>query len=300
MKAFLSLLFTLTVAAGGVFAQDRIVRTDGSEIEAKVTEISPDEVRYKRFSNPDGPTYVLPSAQIRRIVYPNGEEDVFGEAAEMPPAADAAAVPAEAAVPADPERAARSSEMLSDGYVLRTYAVGDWYERGEVRGVVCALSDDKLHGLILSADEIYLPWSTFRKPDLRAVGAADTADGAVNMRILEQYIEENGLSWDDFPAFAWCRAKGDGWYLPAIDEMLLICANYNGGSRMANNRAARNRFNDSLRENGGKRMDRLVFYYSSTERDAKSVLCTHTALEPPYVQEIPKSDKFLVRAVHKF
>lgn len=306
MKKILSLFIVLLSLPGGVFAQDRIVRTDGSEIEAKVTEISPDEVRYKRFSNPDGPTYVLPVSRIRRIAYPNGETDVFREWYEEQPS-DGAAVPAvDPELPdtnAAPERTAVSSETFSSApkdYVLRTYAVGDWYENGEVQGVVCALTEDKLHGLILSADEIYLPWSTFRKPDLRTTRADDTTDGAVNMRTLEMYIAENGLSWEDFPAFGWCRQKGEGWYLPAIDELLQICANYNGGSRIANNRDVRNRFNDTLRENGGRRMDRLVFYYSSTERDAKSALCTHTSLEPPYVQDIPKSDKFLVRAVHKF
>lgn len=45
MKKILSLLFVLTCVAGGVFAQDRIVRTDGTRIEAEVLEISPETVR---------------------------------------------------------------------------------------------------------------------------------------------------------------------------------------------------------------------------------------------------------------
>lgn len=290
MNKTILLFLALWITAGSAWAQDRICRTDGSEIEAEVLEISLDEVRYKRFSNPSGPTYILPVSQIRCILYPNGAKDVFHEGV-----AETADVAVSAEDTARGAAIAQQSECA-----LRTYAIGDWYERDGVRGVVCALSEDKLHGLMLSIDEIYLPWSSFRKPDLRSVGMDDTADGAVNMHTLERYIADNALSWDDFPAFAWCREKGEGWYLPAIDEMLLICANYNGGSRMTNNREVRNRFNDSLREHGGKRMDRLVFYYSSTEKDAKSALCTHTAPTPPYVQAIPKSDRFLVRAVRKF
>lgn len=322
----LSLCFLLF--AGSSAAQDLIVRTDALEIQAKVMEITPGEVRYKRFSNPEGPTYVLPVAQIRYILYPNGEKDVFrdGWTDAAPEGVDTPVCSSdiqtkeenrsgmdgavqqeqeqeqEQAVPFLPVQAGGNPavERVPEGYVLRTYAIGDFYENGEVRGVVCSLDADKLHGLILSLDEVYLPWSNFRKPDWQRTGAINTSDGEANMQIMAQFIEENDLSWDDFPAFSWCRKQGEGWYLPAIDEILQVCANFNGGSRIGNNREARNRFNDALRENGGKRMDRLVFYFSSTERDAKTVLCTHTSQEPPYVADIPKTDKFLVRAVRKF
>ena len=117
---------------------------------------------------------------------------------------------------------------------------------------------------------------------------------------LAAYIAENNLSWDDFPAFKWCREKGEGWYLPSIDELLNIGHNYSGGTRVQSSRQARNRFNNALKNNGGKRMDRLVYYFSSTEKDEKEAYTTHTGIEPPYVIEIPKYNKFLVRAVHKF
>ena len=120
------------------------------------------------------------------------------------------------------------------------------------------------------------------------------------MKIVEEYIAANGLSWDDFPAFKWSREKGEGWYLPAIDELLNIGHNYNGGSRAVNNRRAHKAFNGALQEAGGKRIDRLVYYFSSTELDEKSAYTSHMNIEPPYVVEIPKYNKFLVRAVHAF
>ena len=302
MKKLLFVLFAVWSGAMTAAAQDLIVKTDASQVEARVLEISPDAVRYKRFSNPDGPTYVLPVAEIRYIRYANGEVEYYAK--EVP------------AVPLTPARSAGEAQERAAGeteaapqpeaprpapeYVLRRYEVGDLYDRDGVKGVVCIVSDEGTHGLVISLEQIYLTWSEFRKPDLRTVGAENRTDGEENMRTVEAYIAANGLSWDDFPAFKWCRERGEGWYLPSIDELLTIGHNYNGGSRMKNNRQARNKFNDALKDAGGKRMDRMVYYFSSTEMDEKNAYTSHTSLEPPYVVEIPKYNKFLVRAVHKF
>lgn len=349
-KSTLLLFWALCCGISAAVAQDLIVRTDSTRIEARVTEVSPETVRYKRFSNPDGPTYVLPVAGIDYIRYANGETDRFRQpaapapapavAAPVPgtpaapaPAPDApVAVPAPAPAPAPdvpvpgtpatpaaapdapvaapaPASATASAPAASAPaapaalpvqYELKRYAVGDYYDFNGVKGVVCKVTEDGLHGMVVSLDEVMIPWSVFRKPDLRTVGAVDRTDGRVNMEIVARYIAENGLSWDDFPAFKWCREQGEGWYLPAIDEVLAIGNNFNGGTRMHYDRQARNRFNDALKEHGGKRMDRLVYYFSSTEQDEKSVHTSHMDMKPPYVVGIPKYNKFLVRAVHLF
>ena len=344
-KSTLLLFWALCCGISAAVAQDLIVRTDSTRIEARVTEVSPETVRYKRFSNPDGPTYVLPVAGIDYIRYANGETDRFRQPAAPTPAPDApvagapaapapapdapVAAPAPAPAPA-PEVAAPvpgapaapapapdapvaaptpASATASDPaapaalpvqYELKRYAVGDYYDFNGVKGVVCKVTEDGLHGMVVSLDEVMIPWSVFRKPDLRTVGAVDRTDGRVNMQTVARYIAENGLSWDDFPAFKWCREQGEGWYLPAIDEVLAIGNNFNGGTRMHYDRQARNRFNDALKEHGGKRMDRLVYYFSSTEQDEKSVYTSHMDMKPPYVVGIPKYNKFLVRAVHLF
>ena len=66
-------------------------------------------------------------------------------------------------------------------YVLKQYEIGELYDQNGIRGVICQHSDDGLHGLVMSLDEIYLHWSEFRKPDLRVVGADSRTDGAENM-----------------------------------------------------------------------------------------------------------------------
>lgn len=297
MKRTILLLLAALCGALTAAAQDLIVRTDASKIEAKVIEITPEAVRYKRFSNPDGPTYVLPVAQIHYIRYANGEKEYYTKTIPATPLTPA--TPAAPETPAAP--AAPAVQPVSGGrYVLKQYEIGELYDQNGIRGVICQLSDDGMHGLVVSLDEIYLHWSEFRKPDLRVVGADSRTDGEENMAKVAQYIAANNLSWADFPAFEWCRNKGEGWYLPAIDEMLTIGHNYNGGTRVQNNRQARNKFNDSLKGAGGKRMDRLVYYFSSTEMDEKNAYTTHMGIEPPYVIEIPKYNKFLVRAVHRF
>ena len=286
MKRCFLLLVAALFGIFGASAQDLIVKTDSTKIEAKVIEVSPQSVRYKRFTNPDGPTYVLPTLEIHYIRYANGETEYYTR---------------ETSAATTGSAASRSESTTAvETLPLREYAIGELYDVNGVKGVVCQLSEDRRHGLIISLEELYLPWSVFRKPELRTVGADHRTDGRVNMQTVARYIEENNLSWEDFPAFKWCRKQGEGWYLPAIDELLTIGHNYNGGSRLHNDRRARNAFNGTLKEAGGERMDRMVYYFSSTEIDDKNAYTSHLSIEPPYVVEIPKYNKFLVRAVHRF
>lgn len=312
MKNAISLLLAMACGLATAGAQDLIVKRDASRIEAKVSEIAPDAVRYKRWSNPDGPTYVLPVAEIDHIRYANGETERFAAVGtESGPAVSGPDTGSDEesdapATASGPRSGVATEPSLPDGpddgveYVVRRYEIGEYYDRNGIRGVICDLTEDRLHGLVISLDELFLRWSEFRKPDLCEVGADDREDGRVNMERVAAYIGANGGSWADFPAFAWCRELGDGWYLPSIGELLTIGHNYNGGTRMSNNRPARAKFNETLKEHGGKRMDRQVYYFSSTEQNEKEAMTTHMSVEPPYVVDIPKYNKFLVRAVHRF
>jgi hypothetical protein len=60
-----------------VSAQDVITLKSGDEIQAKVTEVGQTEVKYKRFDNPDGPTYTVNKSDIFMVKYQNGQKDVF-------------------------------------------------------------------------------------------------------------------------------------------------------------------------------------------------------------------------------
>lgn len=314
MKKSILLLAALFIAAA-THAQDLIVKIDSTRIEAVVSEISTDNVRYKRFARPEGPTYVLPVAQICYIRYSDGFIEDYNRTKQTPtpevtptvaaapqptPQPQPTPAPAPAPAPAIVAQPAPSPQPTPQMQVMR-FEVGQYYDYNGLKGVVCAVNEEGTHGLLISLDEVMIDWSTFRKEDLRKVGATDQYDGAKNTEAVARYIAENNLSWDHFPAFKWCREKGEGWYLPSIDEVLQLGNNYNGGNRMHNNRQVRQRFNDNLKEQGGERIDGKCFYFSSTELDEKFVMSAHMGLEAPYVfNEIPKYQKFLIRAVHKF
>lgn len=58
-------------------AQDVIVKKDGSTILSKVLEVTSSEVKYKKFSNQEGPTYTIKVSELQAINYQNGEKDSF-------------------------------------------------------------------------------------------------------------------------------------------------------------------------------------------------------------------------------
>ena len=102
MKRTILLSLAALCCALTAAAQDLIVKTDAAKIEAKVIEITPEAVRYKRFSNPDGPTYVLPVAQIHYIQYANGEKEYYTKT-----------IPATPLTPATPTVPATRTRQLS-------------------------------------------------------------------------------------------------------------------------------------------------------------------------------------------
>ena len=63
-----------------VDAQDLIILRDGNVIEAKVAEISPTEIRYRRFSHLNGPIIVIPRADVLSIKYENGTTEIMNPA----------------------------------------------------------------------------------------------------------------------------------------------------------------------------------------------------------------------------
>lgn len=60
-----------------VFAQDVIYKKDSTRIQAKVSEVTETVIKYKKFSNPTGPSYELSKSEIVKIVYPDGSVDDF-------------------------------------------------------------------------------------------------------------------------------------------------------------------------------------------------------------------------------
>ena len=72
MKKLFFLFATMAITVSA-FAQDIIVTKESKKIEAKITEVSKSEIKYKKFDYQDGPTFILSTDDIVTIIYANGE-----------------------------------------------------------------------------------------------------------------------------------------------------------------------------------------------------------------------------------
>lgn len=64
-------------AATTLNAQDVITLKSGTTINAKVSEVGINEIKYYKAENPQGPVYVTSKADVAQIAYSNGAKDVF-------------------------------------------------------------------------------------------------------------------------------------------------------------------------------------------------------------------------------
>ena len=71
---FITLLSHFTATA-----QDIIHRKNGKTLEAKVLEVGDTEIKYKLFTQPDGPTYVMDATLVKKVVFANGAVHKFDD-----------------------------------------------------------------------------------------------------------------------------------------------------------------------------------------------------------------------------
>ncbi len=76
MKAGLLSLLAILLATA-TFAQDKIYKRDNDVLNVKVKLVGEKTITYKRTDMPDGPDYTINKADVVRIEYSNGVEDVF-------------------------------------------------------------------------------------------------------------------------------------------------------------------------------------------------------------------------------
>ena len=155
-----------------------------------------------------------------------------------------------------------------------TYTVGDYYPNPNVdikdatavaaiEGLVYEVSEDGLHGKMISLVEgSSLKWNT--------TGAADNTDNKDNGAENFKTIIAKDPTLESYPAFAWCASLGDGWYIPAINEVVALRTAWG----LTN--AEKDAFNAKLTAIGAtplsaskyveaKGKDQNAYYYSSTE-----------------------------------
>ena len=326
MRAFLIFMAALLLSLSAS-AQDLLVKRNGEQMNVKVLKITKKKVEFVRYGT-ELPVYSLPIVDIEYIQYPMGDRDTFGRNVETKTLAPKEPEKWHGAVPApdgktsveySPQGGAEQTPQRWHGaYTPQEgksvvsvtpsqsdnapiYSIGDIYDKNGVKGVVVLLTDAGRHGVVMSLDEACLAWCNLHRKQQKGVGATNRHDGEKNMEAVAKYIADNGLSWSNFPAFEWCRAKGDGWYLPSINELWSAGTMYLGGSRIATSRKYRKHFNDAVIGAGGTPLSNIMIYHSSTEdRDVRYSLYSHMNTETPHIQSGYKADDIFVRAFHKF
>lgn len=163
------------------------------------------------------------------------------------------------------------------------WAVGDYYEIGNVKGVVVWVDESKEHGKIISLDEKVDIWATGGYN----TGAKSEEDGKGNT----DKVKDINAELSAFPAFKWCVAHGEGWYFPAILEVYYFLN-------------AKETVNSTLEAHNGTKIS--DFYWSSTEGEEDETAALYgylksdgTATSYGDFKENPESDT-LVRAMYQF
>ena len=141
------------------------------------------------------------------------------------------------------------------------FAVGDYYysdgssstsinNSKTCLGMIFRAKTATQNGLVVSLDETErMQWAT----NTSTTNAVDFYNGANNLQRIKS-IANWGII---FPTFAWCTAKGDGWYMPAIIEL-----------RSLIDESAT--LNPKLSSIGAATIDSSSGYWSSTESDSNS------------------------------
>ena len=158
--------------------------------------------------------------------------------------------------------------------MAQTYKVGDFYPDpnvnlddadavAKIEGIVFVVSEDGKHGTIFSLKEgKKLKWSLAGGADY----SYDYDDGMSNFNTIRAQEPD----FYSYPAFAWCASLGEGWYIPAINELLPL------RSAWGTTHAKRRALNAKIEKAGGDPLKSFVFvesrggntsvyYYSSTE-----------------------------------
>lgn len=64
---------------------DKITFKNGDELNVKILEIAPFDIKYKKCDTPDGPSYIIKKSTVFMITYANGTKEVFKAEPEVKP-----------------------------------------------------------------------------------------------------------------------------------------------------------------------------------------------------------------------
>ena len=74
------MLFSFTSIS---YSQDVIYMINGDSVVSKVTEISVEKIKYKDYTNLEGPQYIISKEGVSKIVFENGNEEIINETKQI-------------------------------------------------------------------------------------------------------------------------------------------------------------------------------------------------------------------------
>lgn len=161
------------------YSQDYIfLKGQNDSISAKVLEVNPDNFKYKKYSNIDGPTYTIEKTKIEKVVYSNGDIEFYSK---------------------------RNNENSNYAtiYVIRPKVNSSWFNGMKIS------ENDKIIGVLSS--NTYLKWNTYNVDE--EIDVKSSAEGTYKLTIVPVAGKTYYFKQDQ--KVGWVRARP---YLEIIEE----------------------------------------------------------------------------------
>lgn len=180
-----------------------------------------------------------------------------------------------------------------DPELVGKYEIGAIHEVDGVKGVIFAIKSDSkgdTYCYLFSMDEEDLQWSTKYE-----FCNCMSQRGDYNTNDPFDYF---GMNIEDYPAFKWCKAHGEGWFLPSSTELHWMWDMLTNGERdfKAPSVAEYNAF---IVENGGEPFCE-TYYWSSNETSYDLVEVVAFMNDSVVCLDPKKDNVYTARAAYRF
>ena len=177
--------------------------------------------------------------------------------------------------------------LVTTGKPIVTYHVGDYYKDDSKEGIVVKVLEDGTHGWIISLYE--MESRDWTKIAYDGSLATSMLDGAANTQLIKNRSDYR----EKFPSVAWVCSLGEEWYLPSIEEWVVIMRE-------------KDKINESLLKLGKTQIPEYASYISSHVKPGSS--SSNGPVDRYYHYYIDSNDgetwsgatSYRVRAIAKF
>ena len=180
-----------------------------------------------------------------------------------------------------------------DPELVGKYEIGAIHEVNGVKGVIFAIKSDNkgdTYCYLFSMDEEDLQWSTKYE-----FCNCMSQRGDYNTNDPFDYF---GMNIEDYPAFKWCKAHGEGWFLPSSTELHWMWEMLTNGERDFKAPSVA-KYNAFIVANGGEPFCE-TYYWSSNETSDDLVEVVAFMNDSVVCLDPKKDNVYTARAAYRF